>query len=278
MSVWILSVVSMLLALYGALASNQIAQGANARLSVLSHGQAHLLEEAQRFHQERGTWPGSLTELATADGFFSVKGYLPHASGGAWPSPSSPWALHRSGTYSLAGLQDQRLAVVARVRSSYNETTYLGAANNQCEGLGSVAFSSATAWCPASTDAIASATTTSEWSGQREQLALRQHAGLAEKLLRYRRVTGTLPAAATATDVASFALASDASSYVGGGLCAGTFSWAGMPIECGEVYNVFGNPIRYRRISLTQFELSSVSQVPAAGGATRTLSVTYTFS
>lgn len=280
MSVWIVSVVSMMLALYGALASEKLTQAEQARLSVLKHGQAHLFEEAQRFHQERGTWPASVSELATADGFFALKAYLPHPSGGAWKAPTSPWTVHRSSAFSLAGLQDQRFAVVARTHPSYNETTYLGAANNQCEGGSPVAFSTAVTWCPASSDAMAVAVTTTEWAGQREQLVLRQHAALADKLLRYRRATGTLPAAATATNVSSFAVASDASSVVGTGTatCKGTFSWAGMPLECGDVFNVFGSPIRYRRISLTQFELSSASQVPAAGGTARTLSVTYTFS
>lgn len=280
MSVWVVSILSMLLALYASLAAARFERAEAHRQAVLAQGQRDILQEGVQFYQERGSWPTDLQDLAKADGFFHLRGYLARGDGGGLPAVAPPWSVHLSGTFDSAGLQDQRIAVVVRKRADYNQAQYLAASNNKCDGVQGLAFSAAAAWCPVSKSASAVSSASTEWAVGKERIALTQQYRLAEKLFRYRRATGAFPAVAVATSVATFATPTDIGAEVGTGpeTCRGTFYWAGVPLECDNLYNVFGQPVQYRRINATQFELSSGGVIPNFGGAARTLRVTYTYS
>jgi len=269
----------MLLAAFGAATLQLVEPAQQHRLEVLRLGHEHIFQRVQDYHLQTGTWPSSLVFLASQPGFFDLKGYVGTANGGGLPEPVGPWSVHRSNTYALAGLQDQRAAVLTRASGRVTEADLLAAANNQCEGATPAAFDSAVRWCSASTDALASDTTRLELAAEREQRVLRQHATLSEKIMRYRHSSGLMPGTATATNLS--ALVSSATGGVvgtGPATCDGIFHWVGIAMECSDLYNAMGNPIRYRRISATQFELSSLSSIPDSSGAPRTLSVTYTLS
>lgn len=278
MPVVVVSIMMMLLSVWAFISAESFQAAKSQRLSVLSDGQALIASEVNRYHLETGLFPASLEALSATPGFEHLKSYVSVANKGVLPAPTSPWKVVTSNVLSNGLIQYQRAVILAMPDSSTTLTNYLSAANNECNLSGSTqTFYGAPTWC-GSNKAIWSTLETGELKTLRERMAYQQQKALADKLIRRYKTYANFPAVATATEVRALATPRDASSTVGLNRtgCVGTFHWQTVGIECADLYNQFGNPVRYRRVAAKQFQLTSTSQIKNASGTALTLTTNVT--
>lgn len=278
MPVVVVSIMMMLLSAWAYLSADSIQAAKAQRLSVLSDGRALIASEVNRYHLETGVWPSNLEALSAVPGFEHLKSYVTQANKGGVAAPNTPWKIVLSNVLSNGVIQYQRAAVLAIPDASDTLTSYLSSTNNKCNPSGSTLdFYSANAWC-GSNKGYWSTATTGEFKALRERMAYQQQKALANKLIRRYKTTANFPVVATATELRALVTASDMTSSVGLTVaeCSGTFHWQGFGVECSDLYNQFGNPVRYRWVAAKQFQLTSTSQIKNASGTALTLTTNVT--
>ncbi|MDM7481618.1 MAG: hypothetical protein P3W96_006325 [Halomonas sp.] len=270
----ILSIALMLLGTYGQYTLSAVSSAKNSRLVSLEEGQAVIVEALENYFYEFNQWPASLQALGATPGYEHIRRFLPRSQGGSYPGVTSPWRYALSSTYTTADAQEQRVGVFIDGRNpTVNFNTYL--ATNLC-GNGAP-FSTAQVWC-GSSDFRYVLLNTGRVRVAKERVAAQQQRLSAEKFIQRWRTQASLPAVATATALRSLVSPAGTGANVGTSLatCTGSFYWQNMPFECQDLYNQYGNPVSYLRLTANSFELRSQSVFRDNAGNLKSIVTTVT--
>lgn len=261
--------VSVLLILVSALAlstANLLRDSKEARLGALRSAQAFIFDELKRYHAETGSFPASLAAMSTQPGFEHLKSYVPRTNGGGNLPGAATIHLVVSNLITVGSYSAQRAAVIVLYDTNQTITTYLSAAKNTCApASGAADFANAVSWCGSSTGAVWSAMSGFQLRNDGEAMAYRKMKATADKLVRRYGTTGNFPG--TSGVLRTLVTATTGSSVgTSAATCAGTFSLNGVGLECGDLYNPFGNPLSYRLVTAKQIELSGTAGINISAG------------
>lgn len=213
-----------------------------------------LAENLEQFYTERNTFPASVAALAGSAGFEQARGLI------------EPWQGYAVSPVLADGVWQFSRAVLFsnNPTAGVSPTAYLAA--NAC---GSGGYDTATSWCGQKQ---------SYWFRRetKESFNLkintqRAHMGrLLQKLSDYYNANSQFPdkdnfnnslAASSITKLSTLA------GYAGtGGSCSGNFNYMGVPIDCADMFDIFGGNIGYQFMSAQRVILVSESPIFNAVG------------
>lgn len=261
-----------------------------------------VMDSVSQYYLETGSFPSSLAVLAATPGYQYIRQYLLRtdalAPGGASDSLYAiSYAI--SSKYTVTGdpafSTYQRVAVFAIKNQSVNEAFFKNKVNNKCPdpAASDPSFDLSRTWCGDDTLAIWATRTDRELSSApiaqasanqviiSDKFKGRYLAVLADSKLTTHKIAGStaanaFPVSATAVQLKSkVTVPSGATVGTGISTCRGAFYWkptelpkASIPLECSDLYNYFGNPVSYRKVSNSSIELTSNSRYLAADGVT----------
>lgn len=279
-------VVGIVFMLIAALASATLGQRAYAtatRQALQEQAQVAVAQAATRYTLETGQVPTSLAQLAGTLGYEDVRQYTqgaPLVSLTASNALTDPFIGEMADYFPTY----RRAVVVVALDRTITPAEFLNASNNKCAGVPAVGFSTSPSWCGDST--------LGRWSVVSERAALGPHETQASRLqqatvdkfvARYTALVGASPTLAFPVAASPITLTSVAvptlgtASVVGSSAqtCTGTFTWPaaplttqGIPLDCADLYNYFGQPVRYQRTSVSRMVLTSNSRHFASDGVT----------
>lgn len=208
----------------------------------------------RRYKEIYGTYPASLAALAGAGGFEHLKPLLASVGTNALgyvvtsaPVSDGVWRFDR--------------AVIFTVKVQAGETAAAYTAVNYC-GTGDIA--SATSWCGSPDSYWARNEGRDRYVPDLIAERLRQHRLIKKFTEAYNSGSdGNFP------DVGSEY--AQLTSLVGFGgnarSCTGTYQWKGIPLDCDDLYSVFGTPTVINQITRKHIALLSESAVKDASGS-----------
>lgn len=214
--------------------------------------QVQIAEGIERYIQLNGEAPPDISTLMDADGFQHLR------------AARNPWQRYeRSATISDGVWQFQRAAAWTAIRPD-GGATYRS--ENTC-GTGDVG--SAQAWC-GSADGTWYRNETKErynqeMSAQRIQMA-RTLQLFADHWTAKQAFPSTGNDGAVLSGGQHRALASLAGYQGAAGSCTGVHVWSGIPLDCGALFDVWGQPVKYQFQSPTLMVLSTETPFKAADG------------
>ena len=225
-----------------------------------------MAENVEQYFLETSSFPPDIATLATTTGFQHVKGYLNTWQGYA-TSPTindGVWQFQRAVLYSSDPTTGQ------------TQADYLNA--NAC---GSDAFDVATSWCGAKKSQWFRRETRDRFNEQITTQRVRMWK-LLQKVADYYNESGAFPN----KDNVGVALAANSMTsiqtlvgYSGtAASCTGTFSYMGVPVDCGDMFDLWGNPIGYQYVSSTRVVLVSEPPIFNTSGNRVVVAVEYDLS
>lgn len=225
-----------------------------------------LAENLEQFFNETGTFPASINTLSASSGFQHVRGYSENWQGYA-VSPQlndGVWRYHRAVLFS----NDPTRGVT---QSSYLATNACGAGG----------YSVASSWCGAKGSKWFRRETRERFT---EQLVTQriQIGRMLQKLADYYNSNKAFPN----LDNLGIALAADSNTalktlagYAGTAqTCTGTYQYMGVPVDCGDMFDLWGNAIGYHFVSNRHILLISETPLYNASGTRIVVAVEYDFS
>lgn len=252
-AVAVIAFVAALAALFAQLAGTLHEDAAVTRQLVRVVNVTRLAEGLERYVAEQGTLPADLDALVAAPGFEYLRGYRDSWQG-----------------YALSGnLVDGTWTYQRAVTVSKNPVDGIDAATyltmNRC-GAGDAA--SAAAWCGASSGAWHRRESREDLTVQIANQRARQHRMLHKWAAYYSEKAGFPGADATGAPLAADSVTPLATlaGYAGtAATCTGTYTYQGIPVDCGEMFDQWGQPIGYHFISSRHIVI--VAQAPFANEA-----------
>lgn len=213
-----------------------------------------LAQSIQQYYEEKGQFPASLAALVATPGYEHVTSYINNWQGYAVTGTlvDSVWSYQRVIVYSLdptAGM---------------SQANFL--ATNTC-GAGS--FASAISWCPVNSSVWYRWETREEMNDAVNEQRLRLNR-TQQKLASYFNARGNFPnldgSNAPLTQTNTYSLAALAN-YAGAATnCTGTYSWQGIPIDCGDMFDKWGGRVGYAYFSNTHVGLTSETPLKDGSG------------
>lgn len=195
-------------------------------------------EEINRYFIEKGSYPASLTALASTAGYEHVK--LKDAVAFNYKTTTTP--------LTNTAFQFHRVAVVGQdYREALTATDLFAAANNTCD---SDSFDSASRWCGRKSDNwwVAESKESIADAVSRQRLLLIK---TARKFALYYSANSAFP-----NSGGGIVTLSSLAGYAGSaGACSGAFSWSGIPLGCDDLFSVSGLPVSYRYTSSKNIDL-----------------------
>lgn len=213
-----------------------------------------LAENIRQFYLESAAPPASMSALSTTAGFQQVRGYF-----NTWQNYAvSPTLTDAVWQFSRAVLftQDPTAGVTA--------TSYLNA--NAC---GTGAFSAATSWCGSKDSRWYRLENRESFNGQIATQRARM-VRMLQRLSDYYNANGSFPNQdALGNPLGSNSITKLATLVGYGGTaagCSGTFNYMGVPVDCGDLFDLWGGPVGYQFVSNKHVLLTSESPIYNAGG------------
>jgi hypothetical protein len=222
-----------------------------------------IAESLDQFYHENAAIPESLSALYSSDGFQHVRSLIDSWQGYA----VSP-------TLNDGVWQFRRLVLFSNnPTKGTTPTAYL--ATNTC---GTGGYDTALSWC---------GTKDSQWfrfetrERYNDQIATQRArmARLLQKMSEYYNKNGSFPD----KDHSSVALAPNSitslAKLVGySGSCSGTFTYMTVPIDCGDMFDLWGNPVGYQFVSNKHVLLVSETPIYNSSGNRVVVASEYDFS
>lgn len=210
--------------------------------------------EVDRYIAETGNIPASLSALSGSAGFEHLKGVL------------KPWQeMAVSNTLNDGVWQYKRAVVYTQDPTKGRQAVdYLVASNNGC-GAGD--FTSGADWC-GSKDSIWWRFETREVFPMQMAAQRARQNRLLQKFGNYYSTNSAFPnpGAPSATLASTVGYAGSATN------CAGTFQWQGVPLDCSDLYSVWGTPVTYNLLSTKHIALIAATPVVIAAGTSMYIS------
>lgn len=217
------------------------AENANAAVSQLSGALG-------QYAEENGAYPASLSALASAAGFEYVR-----------PDAASTTAYGYSTTSGITdGVWQFSRAAVFTLKFNQGQTTASYITTNAC---GSGSATTASSWC-GSNDSF--------WA--RRETRERNVPDLVAERLRQQRLMQKLVNSYNANQVfpnpgGSYSDFASLAGYAGTAkTCTGVFVWNAVPLDCGDLYSVWGTPSYLNYLSEQHIAIVSESNVKDASG------------
>lgn len=266
-----------LLAAFASLATTSTNIAKAYRKDSLAFAHARLADAVSNYTQYYGSPPATMATLVAVPGNEYLKPYVVSASGGFFNGSRDRLAFSSTTSRTDSWLTYARVAVVAQDDFSESLASYMGTGRNSCPpASGATDFANATAWC---------GDKRSNWVVQDTRQAANRLMGaiqtrqlaIRDKFVRRYKTLGSFPAVASATPLKNL-VTPVSTSIVGSSAlqCYGMFSYMGIPLECGDLYNAYGNPINYQLVSAKSISLTSVSGVKNSLGSFITMTTTIT--
>lgn len=196
-----------------------------------------MAENIEQFYLEKATFPPSIPALAATTGFEHSRALADNWQGYA-VSPTitdSVWQFNRAVLFS----NDPSKGV--------NVASYL--ASNAC---GAGGYDTATSWCGAATGRWFRRETRERYNEQISTQRARM-SRLLQKFTDYYNTNGKFPdkdSGGTALGLNSISNIAALAAFGGSaGSCSGTYTYLGVPIDCGDMYDVWGRVIGYQFVS-----------------------------
>lgn len=241
------------------------------RLVWQKAAQAVVLEGVDQYYKETGVYPDSLSTLANTAGYEHLRSYLSaDATNGIFTGSRDLVDVARSNTLTDSFWRYQRAAVFYRDNRTMSAATYLSAAKNGCPPSGTtVDFYSGAAWCGPLKGTWTRLESREQYSNLLADAREQMNETLA-KFGEYYNQAGTFPAAATPVLLRSLVSLVGTGSAVGTsvGTCQGQFHLQGIPLDCSDLYNRFGNPLYYQKLTTKRVVLFANSTLVNASGTT----------
>lgn len=257
--------------------------------------QSAVSKAVKDYYAETYTFPASLGALAYSPGYAHLRQYMTRTGETVagttviGPIDSSKPIVNVAVSNPFSDSNNPSFVNFKRVVTYTSPTSraapidFLAPATNKCPGAQSLGFVDSTTWCGDSTLAIWSVTSDRAQAGSQETIAKKYMQMTVDKFVtRYNAVKVTnpgtasiwFPAQATKKELRLLVTPSSGSAVGATALqCSGLFSWTttpastqGIPFNCGDLYNTFGNPVSYRKTANTSIELSSDSKFKDATG------------
>lgn len=204
--------------------------------------------EVDRYYAETGSIPASLAALSISPGFEHIKGVL------------RPWQeMAVSSTLNDGVWQFKRVSVYTQDPTKGQQAAnYLASSNNGC-GAGD--FASGADWCGSKSSIWWRLETREIIPMQITAQRIRQNR-LLQKFGNFYSKNSAFPnpGAASATLAATVGYAGTATN------CTGTFQWQGVPLDCSDLYSVWGTPVTYNLLSTKHIGLISATPIVNAAG------------
>jgi hypothetical protein len=141
------------------------------------------------------------------------------------------------------------------------EKYFLSSATNTC---GSGNFFSSTDWCGLKGVLSFKIETRQNYPRLIAQQRVMQNRTI-QKMVDYFNKHGSFPP--PAPTVTSASLASIAGVAATASNCQGTFNMSGIPLDCADVFSIFGSSVNYTVITGKHIQISSVSDINASSGS-----------
>lgn len=208
-----------------------------------------MAENVEQYFLENATFPGSIPVLTAATGFEHSRALIDNWQGYA-VSPTitdSVWQFNRVVLFA----NDPSKGV--------NAASYLS--SNAC---GSGGYDTATSWCGSATGRWFRRETRERYNEQITTQRARMNR-LSQKLADYYNTNqqfpdkdsaGTSLAANSITTVAALAAFGGSA-----GSCSGTYTYMGVPVDCGDMHDLWGQAIGYQFVSSKHIILVSESPI-----------------
>lgn len=247
-AVFVIAMVALAATLYSGLSATFLDVATAYRQQSRTTSVVRISEGIARFQSETGNLPASLDQLVAAPGYADLRSYR------------DSWQ-----TYVLSGaLNDgawvfQRAVAVSRDPSDgISHTDYL--ALNRC-GVG--AASTALSWCGDPSGSWFRQETREDFGHQMSSQRVRHHRMLHKWVAHYSvaktfpgkdRTGNPLPAGSITELRALVGYAGTASN------CTGSFVYAGIPVDCGELFDLWGGAVAYQYVDARHIVI--VSEAP----------------
>lgn len=196
-----------------------------------------MAENIEQYFLEKAVFPASIPALSATRGFEHSRALVDNWQGYA-VSPTiadSVWQFNRAVLFS----NDPSKGV--------NVASYL--ASNSC---GAGGYDTATSWCGAATGRWFRRETRERYNEQISTQRARM-SRLLQKFTDYYNTNGKFPdkdSGGTALGLNSISNIAALAAFGGSaGSCSGTFTYMGVPIDCGDMYDVWGRVIGYQFVS-----------------------------
>ena len=213
-----------------------------------------LAQSIQQYYEEKGQFPASLAALAATPGYSHVTSFMNPWQGYAVSGTlvDSVWSYQRVVLFSL----DPTIGV--------SQANYL--ATNTC---GSGSFSTASSWCPINNSIWYRWETRQDMNDAVNEQRLRLNR-IQQKLASYFNAQGNFPnldgSNAPLTQTNTYALAALANYAGTASNCTGTYSWQGIPIDCGDMFDKWGGQVGYAYFSNSHVALTSETPIRDGSG------------
>lgn len=200
-------------------------------------------ESLKQYYAEKQSYPTSLTSMSATVGFEQVKSYIATGQGYS-VSPSiidSVWTFQRATVFNYSPTKGDTVSSI---------TT-----GNSC---GSGSFSVSTSWCGPK-DSLWFRNETRESFNDEIVTQRAKQQRILQKMASYFNTSEKFPN----KDQSSVALVAGSSyplkTLAGFGgtamTCSGTFTWEAIPIDCGEMFDRWGNDVLYAYFSNTHIAI-----------------------
>lgn len=207
-----------------------------------------MAENIEQFYLEHAAFPASLSALALSPGFEHSRALADNWQGYA-VSPTiidSVWQFNRAVLFS----NDPSKGV--------NTTSYLN--SNSC-GVGG--YDTAASWCGAATGRWFRRETRERYNEQITTQRARMNR-LLQKFADFYNTNHKFPdldSGGTALGSNSIGTIAALAAFGGSaGSCSGTYTYMGIPVDCGDLYDLWGQPVGYQFVSAQHIVL--VSETP----------------
>lgn len=224
------------------------------RTNVRSNQLVRLAENLQQYYVEKGTYPASLAAFAATPGYEHVQSLINNWQG---------YAV--SGSLSDTQWQYYRMAVFSNdPTTGTTATSYL--ATNYC---GTGAFAAASSWCGSPSSLWYRYDTREGYNAQVDTQRARLKRTI-EKIADYYTRHQSFPNLdQTSTAMVSgttYKLATLAGYAGTASACTGNYLWKGIPIDCQDMFDQWGNTTGYAYLTNNHIALTSESPLTNASG------------
>lgn len=213
-----------------------------------------LAESIERYYQKTGSFPASTAALKGAGGFEHVQ------------SAINTWQGYAVSPTITDGVWQYQRAVLFSVDPSDGTTAGAYLAANAC---GTGGYDTAGSWCGAKDSHWYRRETREDFNDLIVTQRARMYRML-QKLGGYYNVNGKFPD----KDAVNLALGADSmtslaalASFGGGAAtCTGTYTYLGVPVDCGDMFDLWGGAVGYQFISAKHIVLVSETPIFNASG------------
>ncbi|MDO8416471.1 MAG: hypothetical protein Q7S87_09695 [Agitococcus sp.] len=274
----VISIFFMLVAGLASVVTTAMSTASNNRLARQKLAQAVVARELQQYVKEQGAYPTSLSAMMAVPGYLHLKSYVSTTNGGFYRAPRD--AVGYAVSPDIAGLAwtFRRATVFTLKDPSETLAHYLGSTRNGCNPVagGATDFATASSWCtPLNEKGIS-------WEQQASTAGLMQSAQKAQnatldKFTNVYRVTASFPSSSTPIALTSLVTPYWGATSTTAAVCSGIFVWQGVALGCSDLFNRFGQPVMYQRISTKHIVLTSNTSLTNQLGITATITADASF-